>query len=894
MRFNQFQCLIAAILFVALYGSGCATPSRHALPAGGALSAGEASRRASMALADIQPQPVLPTTRHSAPELPSSEALALFAQAQRELIDNQSYSAIQLLQKTIALDPLSPAPYRLLAEAQLGNANFNDKSIQALQTATQLDPQDIEAQVELGRQYLAKGDTAAAIARLRLALQTPAYTHQQDEAAIADLFLARALQEGEYDRAAIDQYEILLSRLRAGSLSVRRNPQLSALIGDPDLISVQIGKLHRKHGQYAQALEALEPVADRQPTDFKLQAAVARLMVKVNRIDDAITLATQLVSGFHANKDSIELLQEICENQPAGRDAISQLRDLHQSRPKDRAILFALSDALRAAGNTKEARDILVSAMGEQSANIEIARRLVATSHTQNELRSAANVLIETLTRDPDADGELVSLWNDLTSLTRPGRLKQSDIDAISVSHEEDAAKLYFIAQTAYRFNHLQQAIATLDKAMEQSPLFAPAYRFRQSLNWDDPAATNAQKAAADQVLVARATAGGDAALAGELQALSLIRQKDYAAAVDRLTKALSQESVSPDGIIQTAAAQDELGHHRQAEQLLWKLVSDHPACELAFNALFTHYLGRSQIGSAIKVLSIWLATDPGSIKARILQITVNIQSGQPDVSRLLLSKLVDEHPDDPNVLPTAYFFYGQLNATDDFITHLEEAFSANPQNRAAAEVLIEGYFLQNRTADAGRVLSALVASADKDTADGAELLYHYATLYAQIGQPKQAEHLLTQALAVDSKNASVCNDLGYTWADSGRNLEKAQNLIQIAVAAEPQNLAYRDSMGWVLYKRGKFEDARDDLLKAVVSATPVDPTVYDHLGDAQYQLKQTHQARDAWQKALDGINAQESPRSELNALKLRLMQKIKQLDASQPVSVAGTVGNKQ
>ena len=49
-------------------------------------------------------------------------------------------------------------------------------------------------------------------------------------------------------------------------------------------------------------------------------------------------------------------------------------------------------------------------------------------------------------------------------------------------------------------------------------------------------------------------------------------------------------------------------------------------------------------------------------------------------------------------------------------------------------------------------------------------------------------------------------NDLGYLYAEQGKNLEKAETMIRKAVADEPENSAYLDSLGWVLFKRGKAQ----------------------------------------------------------------------------------------
>ena len=80
--------------------------------------------------------------------------------------------------------------------------------------------------------------------------------------------------------------------------------------------------------------------------------------------------------------------------------------------------------------------------------------------------------------------------------------------------------------------------------------------------------------------------------------------------------------------------------------------------------------------------------------------------------------------------------------------------------------------------------------------------------LYVQQGDLKKGEEILEQVYKETPDDPGVNNDLGYLYADHGKNLEKAEAMIRKALKAEPDNAAYLDSMGWVLYKRGKYQEA--------------------------------------------------------------------------------------
>ncbi|HUG91342.1 MAG TPA: tetratricopeptide repeat protein [Planctomycetaceae bacterium] len=136
--------------------------------------------------------------------------------------------------------------------------------------------------------------------------------------------------------------------------------------------------------------------------------------------------------------------------------------------------------------------------------------------------------------------------------------------------------------------------------------------------------------------------------------------------------------------------------------------------------------------------------------------------------------------------------------------------------------------------------------------------------VYVQQGEMRKGEEILERILADEPDDPSVNNDLGYLYADQGKNLEQAESMIRKAVTAEPENAAYLDSMGWVLYKLGKFEEAVEWLEKAVKLPSGSDGTIWDHLGDGYDRLGQREKAVEAWRKALEEAKSEPRPDTKL------------------------------
>lgn len=141
---------------------------------------------------------------------------------------------------------------------------------------------------------------------------------------------------------------------------------------------------------------------------------------------------------------------------------------------------------------------------------------------------------------------------------------------------------------------------------------------------------------------------------------------------------------------------------------------------------------------------------------------------------------------------------------------------------------------------------------------------FRISSIYVEQGDMARGEAVLQEVLESDPDNTQANNDLGYLWADQGKNLEQARTMIQKALDAEPENPAYLDSMGWVLYRLGETDEAVEYLQKATRQKHGSDSTIYDHLGDALLNLDRKDEARAAFEKALEIEKEKAAPKTDL------------------------------
>ncbi len=130
--------------------------------------------------------------------------------------------------------------------------------------------------------------------------------------------------------------------------------------------------------------------------------------------------------------------------------------------------------------------------------------------------------------------------------------------------------------------------------------------------------------------------------------------------------------------------------------------------------------------------------------------------------------------------------------------------------------------------------------------------------VYVNQGDYAKGEAELERLLERFPDDSGANNDLGYLYAEQGKNLEKAEAMIRKALLEDTDNQAYLDSLGWVLFKRGKAKEALEPLIKAAeimkedaaAEETNPDATILEHLGDVYFHLHDLRKAAESWGEA--------------------------------------------
>jgi predicted Zn-dependent protease len=209
-----------------------------------------------------------------------------------------------------------------------------------------------------------------------------------------------------------------------------------------------------------------------------------------------------------------------------------------------------------------------------------------------------------------------------------------------------------------------------------------------------------------------------------------------------------------------------------------------------------------------------------------------------------LLQPLVDKFPQDPYVNARYVEMLARAGEKDKAKLAAAGQAKVGVKNAiAAAEAFVQ--------AEQYPEAIALLRDAVRAKPDEIDLQFELGSVYERSGDKASAEKEFLSLLAQHPENAQTLNYLGYMWADSGVNLERAADMLTKAVAQEPQNGAYVDSLGWVYFRQGKLDLAEKTLTDAT-KLMPRDPTVKEHLGEVLAKRGETTRALSLYRAALN------------------------------------------
>lgn len=221
---------------------------------------------------------------------------------------------------------------------------------------------------------------------------------------------------------------------------------------------------------------------------------------------------------------------------------------------------------------------------------------------------------------------------------------------------------------------------------------------------------------------------------------------------------------------------------------------------------------------------------------------------GRPDDALKWYSQVSD---DDPHAfdadLRSAVLLQqqGKSAQAHEQLAQMQADYLDQPKElRQAYEVDADLYMREQRYAEAIDAFSHALQVVPNDPG----LLYGRGLAYAEAGKTDLAIADLRHLLKIKPGDVDASNALGFTLADTDRDLPEAEKLIAVARAAKPDDPSIADSWGWLQYRMGHLDQAATVLRGAWKAAHNAD--IGAHLGEVLWKQGHRQQAQQVFDAA--------------------------------------------
>jgi tetratricopeptide (TPR) repeat protein len=301
-------------------------------------------------------------------------------------------------------------------------------------------------------------------------------------------------------------------------------------------------------------------------------------------------------------------------------------------------------------------------------------------------------------------------------------------------------------------------------------------------------------------------------------------------------------------GIYELLGKKDEIA--RIMDQIKLNTVPGDPSRQ----AVGLYYLQKGKFTESIKELGMIVSAWPEDQKSRYYLAMAYEQNNQSEEALYHFRKI--EEGDELYINSRIHIAYllNKMGKLDAAIDTIRQGIEYKRDEMDLYSLLASIYELNG---DEIRARETIEEGLKVDS-NNIALIFRLGTLMEKEGDREGLIVQMKKVLELDPDNADALNYIGYTYAESGDNLDEALKLIQRALEIKPDNGYYVDSLGWVYYRQGNYDNALDSLKKAFSLVSESDPTIAEHLGDVYLKINKYDKSLEMYEKALS-LNHQSS-----------------------------------
>ncbi len=239
-------------------------------------------------------------------------------------------------------------------------------------------------------------------------------------------------------------------------------------------------------------------------------------------------------------------------------------------------------------------------------------------------------------------------------------------------------------------------------------------------------------------------------------------------------------------------------------------------------------YLEMEQYADAIREFEFILAQEPKASQVRFYLASALEDKGDLQLAIDEFAKIPSSAFNYTDALGHMAYLYLETGNGDKGIALLKDAIAADKSKFDLYLHLTGVYEGQKRYREALDTLLAVEGEFPND----ARIHFRIGLLHDKLGERDKLVERMRKTLSITPDDPQALNYLGYTYAETGTNLEEALLLLQRATALRPNDGFILDSLGWVYYKLKRYRDAVSELERAA-EIVDDDMTIKSHLADA-------------------------------------------------------------
>jgi tetratricopeptide (TPR) repeat protein len=665
-----------------------------------------------------------------------------------------------------------------------GKKYFDDKkypeAIISFLNALQKDARNRNARYYLALSYLNQQDTARAIRELQ-ALWENYPDDVEANLQLGRLYLAAAQRNPDFPRWAQQLAQHVLSKdlqnVQALILYANASAGLQDLTSSVNLLEkainidpkntealISLGRTRVLQKNYPEAEKALLKAREANPKDKDVLIALVNYYRAFGTPDQAETVLKDAFSQYPSDSLIYSQLVDFYVRSRRPDEVERVLREAQAADPANPGPTIALANFLQATNRGADARKLLLESKPKFLKSLDLAV-VLATNLIPDKPEEAKKEIDEVIKIDPK---------NPIgPAILGEFQFRVGQLDAAKATLEKESVvnsplpQIHFIlGNIAGRQGQVDQAQNHYQKSLTVNARYIPS---RQALAEVYVAKGRTADARAELRKVLELEPENIAA--GLLEAGLDTAEKKWADAEQKLSTLVKAQPDNPAIQRQMGILDDMRGKSADAEKHYLRELELAPTAEQSFRDLTSFYIRSKQPDRAIQKLNSVADSQKQAFHYELLG-TIAAASG----------KLED--------------------AENDY----KQALERDP-NRTSAETLLLNLYLQSGRLDDG--MKRLDELAKKNPKNSVIYATKGSVLQTQ-GKLKEAEENYSLALKGDPNNDVAANNLAYVLAEQGRDLPTALGYAQEVRRRHPDDPSVADTLAWVYYKFGNLVLARE------------------------------------------------------------------------------------